>query len=318
MRFVAPLYSDARQNLGVTLLANVEMPIPLSIPGAGSQDRLDKRAQLFRETLPETAMRWIMGTVYACHPKRIADLPYLIWWTLADLARGGTSVPDPTATHPRPDTFAGVARAISPDTVLAAARLGFFPWCHFGPLKWWTRKNRMVLFLGEQHIAKRLRRDMKKTDYRVTFDSAFDEVIKACAGRRKGRPYGLTWITPQIMRLYAQLHDEGHAHSFEVWSADGRLIGGGYGLSLGRIFYTESQFSLESNTSKMGFASFNHHLAKWGFVLNDGKDFTPTIDAMGFRAIPRSEFEALLARHTRAGERPGPWTVEDDLATIAA
>jgi len=294
------------------------MPIPLSIPGAGREDRLDKRAQLFRETLPEAAMRWIMGTAYACHPKRIADLPYLIWWTLADLARGGTSVPDPATTHPRPDTFAGVARAISPDTVLAAARLGFVPWCHFGPLKWWTRKDRMVLFLGEQHIAKRLRRDMKKTGYRVTFDSAFDEVIKACAGRRKGRPYGLTWITPQIMRLYAQLHDEGHAHSFEVWSADGRLIGGGYGLAVGRIFYTESQFSLESNTSKMGFASFNHHLAKWGFVLNDGKDFTPTIDAMGFRAIPRAEFEALLARHTRAGERPGPWTVEDDLATIAA
>jgi leucyl/phenylalanyl-tRNA--protein transferase len=158
---------------------------------------------------------------------------------------------------------------------------------------------------------------MKKTDYRVTFDSAFDEVIKACAGRRKGRPSGLTWITPRIMHLYAELHDRGHAHSFEVWSADGRLVGGGYGLGVGRIFYTESQFSLESNTSKMGFASFNHHLAKWGFVLNDGKDFTPTIDAMGFRAIPRAEFEALLAQHAHGSGKTGPWTVESDLATIA-
>ena len=94
-----------------------------------------------------------------------------------------------------------------------------------------------------------------------------------------------------------RLHDLGFAHSFEVWSADGRLIGGGYGIAIGRVFYTESQFSRESNTSKMGFASLNHHLAKWGFVLNDGKDFTPTIDAMGFRAIPRAEFEAMLREH---------------------
>jgi leucyl/phenylalanyl-tRNA--protein transferase len=264
------------------------------------------------------AMRWLMGTAYACHPKRAGDLPFLIGWTLADLARGGTRVPDPARTHARPDTFAGVVRDVSPEAVLAAAKLGFFPWCHFGPLKWWTRQNRMVLFLGEQHIAKRLRREMRRSPYRISFDEAFDEVIKACAGRRKGRPPGLTWITPQIMRLYSALHDQGHAHSFEVWSADGRLVGGGYGLAVGRIFFTESQFSVESNTSKMGFATLNHHLAKWGFVLNDGKDYTPTIDAMGFRAIPRAEFEAILKEHAHAAGGPARWTVEDDLATIAA
>ncbi len=297
-------------------MANVEMPIPA--PMAAQHAAHSDRARLFRETPSETALRWIMGTAYACHPKRVSDLPFLLWWMLADVARGGTVVPDPAATHARPDTFAGVARNISPETVLAAARLGFFPWCHLGPLKWWTRQNRMVLFLGERHIAKRLKRDMKKSPYRVTFDKAFDEVIKACAGPRKGRPRGLTWITPQIMRLYSALHDQGHAHSFEVWSADGRLVGGGYGLSVGRIFFTESQFSHESNTSKMGFATLNHHLAKWGYVLNDGKDFTTTIDAMGFRAIPRAEFEVLLAEHAHAGGKPNPWSVEADLATVAA
>jgi leucyl/phenylalanyl-tRNA---protein transferase len=276
------------------------------------------RSALFRETPSEFAMRWLMGTAYACHPKRAADLPYLLYWTLADMARGGTVVPDPAHTHARPDTFGGVARNPSPETVLAAARLGFFPWCHLGPLKWWTRRNRMVLFLGEHHIAKRLKRDMRKSAYRVTFDQAFDEVIKACAGPRKGRPRGLTWITPQIMKLYSGLHEQGHAHSFEVWSQEGELVGGGYGLSVGRIFFTESQFSRESNTSKMGFATLNHHLAKWGYVLNDGKDFTPTIDAMGFRAIPRGEFEALLKEHSHEGGHPGPWSVEADLAAIAA
>jgi leucyl/phenylalanyl-tRNA--protein transferase len=299
-------------------LANVEMPVPVRMGAPLADERRGASPTLFRETLSETALRWIMGTAYACHPKRASDLPYLLGHMAADLARGGTVVPDPERTYPRPDTFAGVARDVSPETVLAAARLGFFPWCHFGPLKWWTRENRMVLFLNERHIAKRLKREMKKSPYTVTFDQAFDEVIKACAGPRKGRPRGLTWITPQIMRLYSALHDQGHAHSFEVWSADGRLVGGGYGLSTGRIFFTESQFSRESNTSKMGFATLNHHLAKWGCVLNDGKDFTPTIDAMGFRAIPRSEFEALLGEHAHAGDKTGRWTVEADLATVAA
>jgi leucyl/phenylalanyl-tRNA--protein transferase len=297
-------------------LANAEMPIPIRL--AGSDQRLDARARLFRETPAATALRWIMGTAYACHPKRAADLPFLLWLTARDMARGGTRAPDAGTTHVRPDTFAGVALGVSPDDIMAAARRGFFPWCHLGPLKWWTRRERMVLFLSEHHIGKRLRRDMRKSAYRVTFDQAFDEVIKACAEPRKGRPNGLTWITPQIMRLYASLHDRGHAHSFEVWSADGRLVGGGYGIAAGRIFFTESQFSRESNTSKMGFATLNHHLARWGYVLNDGKDFTPTIDAMGFRAIPRAEFEALLAEHVQGGGKTGPWTVEADLATIAA
>jgi leucyl/phenylalanyl-tRNA--protein transferase len=300
-------------------LANVENAGtgPLGRIRAGAGDAA--QAGLFRETLSETALRWLMGTAYACQPKRVADLPFLLAHTLADMARGGTVVPDPARTWARPDTFAGVARNVTPATVLAAARLGFFPWCHLGPLKWWTRENRMVLFLDEQHIAKRLKRDMKKSPYRVTFDTAFDTVIKACAGPRKGRPRGLTWITPQIMRLYSALHDEGHAHSFEVWSPDGELAGGGYGLAAGRIFFTESQFSRASNTSKMGFATLNHHLARWGYVLNDGKDFTPTIDAMGFRAIPRAEFEALLAEHAHAGGNAARrWTVEADLAAVAA
>jgi leucyl/phenylalanyl-tRNA--protein transferase len=175
----------------------------------------------------------------------------------------------------------------------------------------------MVLFFDEHHIAKRLRRDMRKSPYRVTFDGAFEEVIHACAGRRSYNRHALTWITPQIMRLYTDLFDQGHAHSFEVWNADGELVGGGYGLATGRVFFTESQFSLEPNTSKMGFAVLNYHLAKWGYVLNDGKDWTPTIDAMGFRLIPRAEFEAILRENASSGGRNGKWAIEADLAEVA-
>lgn len=274
------------------------------------------RARLFRETPFETASRWLLGAAYACHPKRAADLPLLLWWTGLDLARGGTRLPDPALTRTRPDTFAGVCRDISPESILAAARMGFFPWCHCGPLKWWTRTSRQVLFLNEPLIGRSRRRQMRRTRHRVTFDCAFDAVIKACAERRRGFPRP-TWVTPQIMRLYAELHDLGHAHSFEEWSEDGRLIGGGYGLAVGRVFYGESQFTRETDGSKMAYATLVHHLQKWGYVLCDAKDYSPAMESIGCRPVPRPEFEALLKAHAHAGGKPGRWSVEDDLGTIA-
>jgi leucyl/phenylalanyl-tRNA--protein transferase len=293
------------------------MLAPALSPDAGDE-RAARRALLFREAPLATLRRWILGTFYTCHPRRIGDLPYLFWWAGRDLARGGTSIPDPASTHPRPDTFGGVCRDISPETILAAARLGFYPMSHFGPLKWWTKAQRMVLFFPEQHIAKRFRPILRNTPWRVTFDTAFDEVVKACAEPRSNRAHTLTWVTPQIMRLYAELHDQGHAHSVEVWSEDGRLIGGCYGLAVGRIFVTESLFFRESNASKIAYHVLNHHLAKWGYVLNDTKVWSGAMQAMGFRFIPRAEFERVLAEHAHTGGRSAPWTIEADPATIAA
>jgi leucyl/phenylalanyl-tRNA--protein transferase len=297
-------------------LANVAGTFLEIIAEEGEESTSARRRRLFRETPKEKLIRWVMGTAYACQPKRLADVPYLLWNMTADMARGGTRVPSDATTHARPDTFAGVCRDISPANIIAAARRGFFPWAHVGPLKWWTRSERMVLTPAEFRHSKDAKRLMRRGTYRVTFDEAFEDVIKACAQPRKGRPL-LTWITPKIMRLYTALHDMGVAHSFEVWDAEDRLVGGGYGIAVGRVFYTESQFSRESNTSKVGFGCLNHHLAKWGFVLNDGKDFTPTISAMGFRIIPRAEFEQILAEHGTQAPRAGRWVVEDDLATIA-
>jgi leucyl/phenylalanyl-tRNA--protein transferase len=271
----------------------------------------------FRESVKQTATRWLLGTAYACHPKRIGDLPHLALALATDMARGSTVLPDPARTWRRPDTFGGVCRDITPETILAAARLGFFPWCHCGPLKWWTREKRMVLFFPEHHIAKRFRGMMKKSDYRVTFDTAFDEVMMACAEPRSNRGHALTWVTPRIMRLYSGLHRLGHAHSVEVWSADGHLVGGSYGVAVGRVFVTESQFFREPNASKMGFHLLNQHLDKWGFVVNDNKGWTEATAAMGFREIPRADYEAVLAAHACDDIRPGPWSPEWDLAEAA-
>ena len=142
-------------------------------------------------------------------------------------------------------------------------------------------------------------------------------MIKACAGKREGR-FHLTWITPRIMRAYASLFDAGYVHSFEVWNEEGELVGGGYGVAIGKVFFTESQFSLEPNTSKLGFSVLNWHLARWGYVLNDGKWETPTILDMGFGSIPRSAFLQILAAETRQGGRPGRWSVEAGPDVVAA
>jgi len=304
-----------------TTLPSVETPdAPVSVGPALPASRAARRAEMFQENWNTWAQRWILGTAYALMPARIAVFPHFVVHTLTDLLLGRTLVPDQAHTKRHPDTFGGVCRNVSAETVLAAARLGFFPWSHCGPLKWWTRKQRMVLFFADHHIPRRLRRDMKKASYKVTFDQAFEDVIVACAGHRNYNKHSLTWITPQIMRLYTSLFDQGHAHSFEVWNADGDLVGGGYGLSVGRVFITESQFSLERDTSKMGFAVLNYHLSKWGYVLNDGKDFTPTINAMGFKLIPRAEHEAILKDNTAVGEMGGPvgrWRAETDLATVS-
>jgi leucyl/phenylalanyl-tRNA--protein transferase len=119
------------------------------------------------------------------------------------------------------------------------------------------------------------------------------------------------------MHVYAQAYDAGAAHSFEVWNENGVLVGGGYGLAIGGAFVTESQFSHEPNTSKIGLTVLNWHLARWGFAFNDGKLMTPTCHDMGFRDNARTEFLNLLAKAGRKPGRPGRWQVEGDVATVA-
>ena len=156
---------------------------------------------------------------------------------------------------------------------------------------------------------------MRQGQYTVTFDRDFEGVITACAGRRSGR-WHLTWITPKIMRTYAELFDAGHVHSFEVWNEKGELAGGGYGVSTGGAFSTESQFSHEPNTSKIGFAVLNWHLAKWDYAFNDGKLMTPTCHDMGFHEIARSDYLTRLAQAGRRAGKSGRWQMEADMATV--
>ena len=282
------------------------------VSSAGS----DRRAMLFRESLADMAERWTLGLVWALSPKRIGGLPNLAKLCLREFLAPDHALPDPERALDNPPGLAGIVHDLSLPTLLAAHRRGLYPFAHIGPNKWWSPPTRSLLFFDELHIAKRLRRQMRQGQYTVTFDRDFDGVIKACAGHRAGR-WHVTWITPPIMKAYAQAFDAGHAHSFEVWNEKGELAGGGYGVAVGNSFVTESQFSAEPNTSKIGFTVFNYHLAKWGFAFNDGKLMTPTCKDMGFREVTRGDYLARLAQADKQSARIGRWQVEADLATVA-
>jgi leucyl/phenylalanyl-tRNA---protein transferase len=127
----------------------------------------------------------------------------------------------------------------------------------------------------------------------------------------------LTWITPRIMRGYADAFDAGHVHSFEVWNQQGELAGGGYGVAVGGVFVIESMFFRESNASKIGFSVLAWHLAKWGFVLADNKWLTPTTAQMGFCEMPRPEYLRRLSVLAEETVRTGRWDAEADTKTVA-
>ena len=287
-----------------------------ALAGTGERTR-PHRDLLFRETAREKLERWALGTAWVLKPERVGGLPSLAAAFVAEALSPARELPDPKKTWRRPAGLCGFVHDLSAPALLDAYGRGLFGFAHFGPLKWYSPPERCVLFFDDFHIGKRLRRQMRGNGYRVTFDRDFEQVIKTCAGRRQGK-WHVTWITPRIMHAFAALHDAGHAHSFEVWNAAGALVGGGYGLALGRTFFTESQFSLEPNTSKLGFTTLNWHLARWGFTINDGKYPTPTILDMGFRTIPRAEFLSHLAAGKTFRPTVGRWQMEADLATIAA
>jgi leucyl/phenylalanyl-tRNA---protein transferase len=285
--------------------------VSLSAPASGS-----RRDQLFRETAFETARRWALGVAWGLMPNRIGSVPNLLAAIARDCVAPSRDLPDPAKALSAPSGFAGIAHDLSVATLDAAYRRGLYPLAHAGPMKWWSPPQRSLLFFPELHIAKRLRRQMRQSRYTVTFDRDIEAVLIACASVRQGR-WPLTWITPRVMRSYADAFDAGLVHSFEVWNERGELAGGGYGVAVGGAFATESQFSREPNTSKIGFTVLNFHLARWDFAFNDGKLLTPTTHDMGFRELPRHEFLHRLAAAVRLPGKPGRWAVEADLSEVA-
>jgi leucyl/phenylalanyl-tRNA--protein transferase len=204
------------------------------------------------------------------------------------------------------DPFPPVCRALrSPNGLLAAGgaltatrlldayRNGIFPWFNPGePVLWWSPDPRMVLFPGEFKTSRSLAKVLRNSAYAVRTDSSFEAVMRACAAPRKGHQSG-TWISEDMIAAYCALNELGHAHSVEVWM-EGNLVGGLYGVSIGRMFYGESMFSRVSNASKIALAHLARQLEHWQFGMIDCQMNTPHLATLGAREIPRSEFIARL------------------------
>ena len=174
-----------------------------------------------------------------------------------------------------------------------------------------------MLFYPDFHISKRFKPHIRQGRFRVSFDRGFDRVIKACADRREKR-WHLTWITPKIMAAYAALHDAGYAHSFEVWNSSGDLVGGGYGVAVGRSFSVESMFCFEDNSSKVGFTWLTWHLAHWGFRLHRQQDHGGLQVAARLQADPARRLPRPPRRSRADPTKRGRWEIEADPATVAS
>lgn len=254
----------------------------------------------------------LLGTAYLMVPRRLSGLLPLAAVTLRDLPRVGRAlIPEPSDALERPDGLCGLAGRIGVAELLEGYRRGMFVMSHIGPLKWWAPRHRMVLFFDKTHVEKNTRRLLRANRFRITFDRAFADVMRACARPRPGGT-PLTWITPRIQSLFEEAHALGHAHSVEVWEGE-TLAGGVYGLAVGRVFFTESQFHTVRDASKVGFAVLNRHLQAWGFAFNDGKHPTRYLADSGMLPVTRDEFSRLTRCYCSQPGPVGRWSVDPRL-----
>ncbi|MFP6799272.1 MAG: leucyl/phenylalanyl-tRNA--protein transferase [Pseudomonas sp.] len=184
---------------------------------------------------------------------------------------------------------------LRPERLIQAYRHGCFPWFQDGqPILWWSPDPRTVMLPDNLHVSRSLAKVLRQGRYRVTFDQAFAEVIRACAAPRSYAAE--TWITSPMQDAYLELHRRGIAHSVEVWRDD-LLVGGLYGLAMGQLFFGESMFSRADNASKVGFVTLIEHLKDWGFVLIDCQMPTEHLLSLGAQTISRTEFAGYLNAH---------------------
>ena len=214
-------------------------------------------------------------------------------------------LPPPETARLEPNGLLAAGRDLSARRLLEAYGQGIFPWYSQGqPVLWWSPDPRMVVFVDEfqpkRSLRKTLRRVQETGAWKVTLDQAFVKVMQACAAPRSGQDG--TWITRDIIKAYHALHQAGHAHSVEVWE-QGELIGGLYGVSIGRMFFGESMFTQASDASKCAYAALIAMLRRLGFSMVDCQQSTGHLASLGAREIPRAEFLGRLRLLCRI---PGP------------
>jgi len=202
-----------------------------------------------------------------------------------------------------PNGLLAIGGDLTPEWLIHAYQRGIFPWYEADqPILWWTPDPRMVLFPEQLHVSRSLGRLVRKNPYTITMDRSFAAVIGACGEPRAQS--GGTWITEELKAAYIRLNTLGIAHSVEVWDHDA-LVGGLYGVALGKVFFGESMFSRKSNTSKLALVFLTRHLREWGYQLIDCQVASSHLASLGAREISRRAFTAKLEQ--AVGGQRSPW-----------
>jgi len=202
---------------------------------------------------------------------------------------------------------------LNPVRLINAYRQGVFPWfSEHQPILWWSPDPRCVLFPNQVHISRSLRKHIRKHQPQVSFDTSFARVIHHCASEREDDG---TWITEDMEAAYIELHERGVAHSIEVWQQD-QLIGGLYGLAIGRCFFGESMFSLKANASKVAFTALARQLDRWEFAVIDCQVENPHLFSLGAELIDRQDFSSILKKYIDLTPRNEQWQFDEDILSV--
>lgn len=216
----------------------------------------------------------------------------------------------PPPDYADPSGLIAVGGDLSSERLLEAYRVGIFPWySEDQPLLWWSPDPRFVLDLDDFKISRSLGKTLRKEIFKVTFDRRFEDVIAACAEVARDGQSG-TWITPEMQQAYIHLHGLGYAHSVETWF-DGEVVGGLYGVSLGKAFFGESMFHRKSDASKVALAVLVDKLKAWGFHFIDSQMTTDHMYRLGAKEISRRIFLKKLQSALRHSTKRGKWHVDD-------
>jgi leucyl/phenylalanyl-tRNA--protein transferase len=220
--------------------------------------------------------------------------------------RGDAPFPPVSKALKSPNGLLCAGGDLSPRRIVQAYSQGIFPWYSEGdPILWWSPDPRMVLFPGELKISRSLKKRLVSEIYETRFDTAFRDVIEACAAPRDGQ--GGTWIVPEMVHAYTRLHELGFVHSVESW-LDGELAGGLYGMALGKVFFGESMFARAPDASKVALVRLVERLRADGFRVIDCQQATPHLASLGAREIPRNAFAQLVQESMQYPSSGSRWT----------
>ncbi len=220
-----------------------------------------------------------------------------------------TQFPSPNSASE--EGLVAVGGKITTIRVLSAYRQGIFPWySEDQPVLWWSPEPRAILYPDEIKISRSLKKTLRRSNFRLTADTAFSEVVKACAGPRSHSQTGGTWITAEMVDTYNQLHQLGYGHSIEVWNED-KLVGGLYGLSLGSAFFGESMFSHQSDASKLALVYLANFSKSRGIDFIDCQLPTDHLASMGAVNISRNEYLRILETALRHQDHTKYWQLDD-------